>query len=181
MQFSETPIPGAFVISLEPIVDDRGFFARTWCERELAARGLCTRVVQCNIGYSKRRGTLRGIHFQKAPHEEVKIVRCTRGGVFDVIVDLRPESPTYGQYHGIELRADEHRMLYIPAGLGHGYQALEDGTEMFYQSSEFYYPECSDGLRYNDPALGIRWPTEVTSITERDLQWPDLARPATAR
>ncbi len=180
MKFSETNIPGAHVISLEPKRDDRGFFARAWCQEELASQGLCTRVVQCNIGHSDRKGALRGIHFQTAPHEEVKVVRCTRGGVFDVIVDLRPDSPAFGRHHAIELWADEHLLLYVPAGVGHGYQTLTDEAEIFYQASEFYHAECSAGLRYNDPALNIDWPREVAVIAPRDLTWPDFDGPTPA-
>ena len=176
MRFSETKIPGAFVISLEPIRDERGFFARSWCQKELEAHGLCTSVVQCNVGHSKRKGTLRGIHFQRAPHEEVKVVRCTRGGAFDVMVDLRQESPTYGEHYSIELLAKDYLLLYIPAGVAHGYQTLVDDTEMFYQTSDFYHAEYADGLRYNDPELKIRWPMEVSCITHRDLTWPDFER-----
>jgi len=172
--FAETNIHGAFVISLEPKRDERGFFARAWCEEELSRRGLCTQVMQCNIGFSERKGTVRGVHWQRAPHEEVKVVRCTRGGLFDVIVDVRPESPTYGQHHAIELWAADHSLLYIPAGVGHGYQTLTDETEMFYQTSQAYHAESCDGLRYNDPALGIAWPLDVSAIGARDLAWPDF-------
>lgn len=174
MIFTESNIPGAYIISLEPKRDERGFFARAWCEEELRQRGLCTRVVQCNIGFSTQKGTLRGIHWQQQPHEEVKIVRCTRGGLFDVIVDVRPHSPTYGQHHAIELWADEHILLYIPAGVGHGYQTLADDSEMFYQTSHSYHADSCDGLRYNDPALGIAWPLEVSVIGDRDLTWADF-------
>jgi len=175
MHFTETSIPGAYLIALEPKRDQRGFFARAWCEEELARRGLCTRVVQCNIGYSGQQGTVRGIHWQNAPHAEVKVVRCTRGGVFDVIVDLRPGSPTFGKHHSAELWASQHKLLYIPAGVGHGYQTLCDDTEIFYQTSMKYHAGSSDGIRYNDPALAIDWPLEVSVIADRDLAWPDLA------
>ena len=175
MRFTETNIGGAYLISLEPKGDERGFFARAWCEDELARHGLCSKVVQCNIGYSEHKGTIRGIHWQNAPHEEVKVVRCTRGGVFDVIVDLRPDSATFGQHHTIELWANEHQLLYIPAGVGHGYQTLRDDSEIFYQASTRYHAESSDGIRYNDPALEIDWPLEVSVVADRDVSWPDLA------
>jgi dTDP-4-dehydrorhamnose 3,5-epimerase len=175
MLFTETRIPGAYIISLEPKRDERGFFARAWCEDELKQRNLCARVVQCNIGFSCQKGTIRGIHWQAAPHEEVKVVRCTRGGLFDVIVDVRPDSPTYGQHHAMELWARDHTLLYIPTGVGHGYQTLADDSEMFYQTSESYHADSCDGLRYNDPALGIAWPVEVSLVADRDLAWPDFS------
>lgn len=174
MIFTATNISGAYLISLEPKRDERGFFARAWCEEELRQHNLCTRVVQCNIGFSKQKGTIRGIHWQAAPHGEVKVVRCTRGGLFDVIVDVRPDSPTYGRHHATELWASDHKLLYIPTGVGHGYQTLVDDSEMFYQTSESYHANSCDGLRYNDPALGIAWPLEVSLIAERDLTWPDF-------
>lgn len=172
MRFTETNVPGAYIISLEPKRDERGFFARAWCEQELQAQGLCAQVVQCNVGFSERKGTVRGIHWQNPPHEEVKVVRCTRGGIFDVIVDLRPGSPAFGQYHAIELWDDRHTLLYIPAGVGHGYQTLTDRAEIFYQASASFHGESSDGLCYNDPALDIVWPLDVSVIADRDLNWP---------
>ncbi len=174
MEFVETKIAGAYAISLQPHRDERGYFARAWCHRELEERGLNPRIAQCNIGYNARKGTIRGIHLQSAPFEEVRIFRCTSGGVFDVIVDLRPQSPSYGRCHTMEMWARDQNLLYIPPGIAHGYQTLVDDTEVYYQVSEFYHPECSDGLRYNDPALGIDWPLEVSVIADRDLTWPDL-------
>jgi dTDP-4-dehydrorhamnose 3,5-epimerase len=176
MHFRETTIPGAFLIDVEPRRDARGFFARAWCAEELAERGLCNRVVQCNIGHNEREGTIRGIHWQREPHAEVKIVRCTHGAIFDVIVDMRLDSPAFGRHFAVELSAANHQLLYIPAGVGHGYQTLTDGAEIFYQASEVFVPEVSAGLRYNDPALAIRWPREVTVIAPRDLTWPDFER-----
>jgi dTDP-4-dehydrorhamnose 3,5-epimerase len=175
MIFTETNIRGAYIISLEPKRDERGFFARAWCEQELAERDLCRQVAQCNIGFSVQKGTIRGIHWQSFPHEEVKVVRCTRGGLFDVIVDVRPGSPTYGQHHAMELWAGDHKLLYIPTGVGHGYQTLVDETEMFYQTSQSYHAESCDGLRYNDPALGINWPLQVSLVADHDLTWPDFS------
>jgi dTDP-4-dehydrorhamnose 3,5-epimerase len=175
MQFRETSIPGAFLIDLEPRRDERGFFARAWCEDELEAHGLCSRVVQCNIGNSDHAGTIRGLHWQCAPHAEVKVVRCTHGAIYDVIVDVRPDSPTCGQHFAVELSAANHQLLYIPEGIAHGYQTLTDGAEIFYQASERFVPAASLGLRYNDPALGIAWPLPVSVIAPRDLTWPDFA------
>lgn len=175
MLFRETAIPGAFLIDLEPRRDERGFFARAWCEEELAAHGLCTRVVQCNIGHSEHAGTIRGLHWQRDPHAEVKVVRCTQGVIFDVIVDVRTESPTFGRHVATELSAANHQLLYIPAGVAHGYQTLTDRAEIFYQASEFFVPQSSMGLRYDDPALGIVWPREVSVVAPRDLTWPDFA------
>lgn len=175
MQFRETTIPGAFLIDLEPRRDERGFFARAWCEEELAEHGLCNRVVQCNIGHSEHAGTVRGLHWQCEPHAEVKVVRCTQGAIFDVIVDVRPESPAFGRHVSTELSAANHQLLYIPPGVAHGYQTLTDRAEIFYQASEVYVPAASRGLRYNDPTLGIYWPLEVSVIAPRDLEWPDFA------
>jgi dTDP-4-dehydrorhamnose 3,5-epimerase len=174
MKFTQTEIPGAYVISLEPKRDDRGFFARAWCESELGERNLCTRIAQCNVGFSPQKGTVRGIHWQEAPHAETKVVRCTRGGLFDVIVDVRPDSPTYGRHHAMELWEGDCKLLYIPAGVGHGYQTLADDSEIFYQASESYHADSCKGLRYNDRELGINWPLKVSVISEGDLTWPDF-------
>lgn len=174
MKFTETRLPGAFMIELEPKTDERGFFARSWCHDEFSAHGLSIRVVQCNIGYSTRAGTIRGIHYQQDPHAEAKVVRCTSGALYDVIIDLRCESPTYGKWHACKLSAAGRNMIYIPEGFGHGYQTLADNTEIFYQTSEFYHPESATGVRYDDPAFGIDWPLEVTSISETDRSWPDF-------
>jgi dTDP-4-dehydrorhamnose 3,5-epimerase len=171
MIFTETPLVGAFVVEPERIADERGFFARTWCVNEFAARGLETRLVQCNVSYNARRGTLRGMHFQAAPHEEVKLVRCTAGAIYDVIVDLRPGSPTRHQWFGVELTAANRLALYIPAGFAHGFQTLEDESEVFYQMAEFYHPESARGVRYDDPAFGIAWPLPVSVIGVRDAAY----------
>jgi dTDP-4-dehydrorhamnose 3,5-epimerase len=174
MIFTELPIPGAFVIDLERRDDARGFFARAWCANEFADQGLSTRLVQCNISFSTRQGTLRGMHFQRDPHAEVKLVRCTRGAVYDVIIDLRPASQTYMQWLGVELSADNRRALYVPEGFAHGYQTLVDDTETFYQVSEFYAPQAEGGVRWNDPAFGIEWPyPETALVSAKDASWPD--------
>ena len=173
--FTETPLPGAFVIDLEMREDERGFFARAWCEDEFREHGLETRVVQCNMSYNNEAGTLRGLHYQLRPHSEVKLVRCTRGAIWDVIVDLREDSPTYKAWFGLELTADNRTMLYVPEQFAHGYVTLAPGTEIFYQVSEFYSPGHEGGIRWNDPAIGIRWPeTEVRVISDKDASHPDF-------
>ena len=174
MIFTETALPGAFVIEPERIIDDRGFFARSWCAREFAARGLDARMAQTNISFNIRRGTLRGMHFQIEPHEEGKLVRCTSGGIHDVIVDIRPNSASRYQWFGIDLTAANHKMLYIPPGFAHGFQTLADDTEVFYQMTEFFVGGSAAGLRFNDPKLGISWPLAVTSISDKDLGYPLL-------
>jgi len=177
MRFTETDLPGAFIIDIQPLEDERGFFARGFCERELAEHGLIPRVVQANISFNRRKGTLRGMHYQVAPHEETKLVRCTRGALYDVIVDLRPDSSTYLQWTGVELTANNHRALFVPQGFAHGFQTLQDDTEAFYQVSEFYTPTAERGLRYDDPAIAIHWPLAVTSISAKDAAWPDVQVP----
>jgi dTDP-4-dehydrorhamnose 3,5-epimerase len=175
MRFLPTKLAGAFVIEPEPREDERGVFARTYCRDEFTARDLNTNWVQCNVSFNRLRGTLRGMHWQAKPHAEVKLVRCIRGAAFDVIADLRPDSPTHRQWVGVELTADNRRAVYIPAGFAHGFQTLTDGTEMFYQMSEFYYPDLARGARWDDPALGIEWPVvERRIITARDQAFPDL-------
>jgi len=175
MRFTETPLSGAFIIEPERRTDERGFFARVWCQEELADHGLETRLVQCSISYNNRAGTLRGLHYQTDPFPEVKIVRCTRGAIFDVIVDLRRESPTFAQHFSIVLTAANRTLLYIPRHFAHGFQTLEDDTEVMYQMSEFYRPESGRGVRWNDPAFGIEWPhTEDRLINERDASYPDF-------
>lgn len=176
MIFQETKLKGAFIIEVERIEDERGFFARAWCRNEFRPRGLESQLAQSNISFNWKKGTLRGMHFQVAPHEEVKLVRCTRGAIYDVIIDLRPNSPTYKQWIGVELTATNHRMLYVPKGFAHGYQTLENDSEVFYQASEFYAPECERGIRWNDPAFGIDWPdAETRVISSKDAHWPDYA------
>jgi dTDP-4-dehydrorhamnose 3,5-epimerase len=174
--FSETKLQGAYLIDLEPIDDERGFFARAWCQREFAGHNLNTRLVQCNISLNRRKGTLRGMHFQAKPHEEDKLVRCTRGAIYDAIVDLRPDSPTHRQWLAVELTADNRRMLYVPKGFAHGYQTLADNSETFYQVSDFYEPSAQAGVRWDDPAFAIQWPDpEGAFLSERDKSWPDYA------
>ena len=174
MIFNETKLDGVYTVVMEPIRDHRGFFARAWCNREFEAQGLISQFVQANLTYSPERGTLRGLHYQIAPHQEVKLVRCTRGAIYDVIVDLRPESPTYKEWLAVELTADNHKMNYIPAGFAHGYQILMDDTEVFYQVGQFYAPEYERGARWNDPAFGIEWPiTNSMTLSDKDKNWPD--------
>jgi dTDP-4-dehydrorhamnose 3,5-epimerase len=173
MKFRETPLVGAWIIELEPIKDERGFFARSWCRNEWLERGLNPHLVQCNIVWNCKRGTLRGMHWQDAPHAEAKLVRCTRGAIYDVILDLRPASPTWKQWFAIELSALNRTMLYIPEGFAHGLQTLQDDSEVFYQMSEEYHPESARGVRWNDPAFGIEWPDAKRIIAARDAAFPD--------
>ena len=175
MKFIETSLKGAFLVELEPMIDERGLFARTWCQREFAAHGLNQNLVQCNISFNVSKGTLRGMHYQVEPFEEAKVVRCTRGALYDVIIDLRPDSATFKQWLGVELTAENRRMLYIPEGIAHGFLTLEPQTEVFYQMSEFYHPESARGVRWNDPAFGIQWPQEVLIISEKDRQYPNFS------
>ena len=176
MIFTPTPLDGAWVIEPEPREDARGLFARTWCQRELAARGLDARIAQCSTSFSKTKGTLRGMHYQAAPVGETKLVRCTRGSMFDVIVDLRPDSPTFTRSFGAVLSADNRKAMYVPVGFAHGFQTLEDDTEVFYQISEFYSADHSRGVRWDDPAFGIAWPAAERTIAERDRGHPDFRR-----
>src|SRR5262245_32030802 len=171
MLFTETALEGAFVIDLAPHADERGFFARTFCQAEFAAHGLKPTIAQANLASNRLKGTLRGMHFQCPPAAESKLVRCTRGAILDVIVDLRPESPTYLQHVAVELTEENHRALYVPERFAHGYQALLDNTETSYQMGEFYTPAAEGGLRYDDPRLGLRWPLPVTAITDKDRSW----------
>jgi dTDP-4-dehydrorhamnose 3,5-epimerase len=172
--FVETKLKGAFVIDPEKLEDERGFFARTWCQREFIQHGLNPSIAQCSISFNHRRGTLRGMHYQIAPHEETKTVRCTKGVIYDVIIDLRPDSPTFIQWLGLELSADNRRMVYIPEGFAHGFQTLEDNTEVLYEISEFYAPEHGRGVRWDDPAFGIRWPAADRTISARDRSYPNF-------
>jgi dTDP-4-dehydrorhamnose 3,5-epimerase len=174
MIFTETKLKGAFIIDLEPRADDRGFFARAFCQREFEAHGLKPTIAQANIGFNKRKGTLRGMHFQFPPAAETKLVRASRGAVLDIIVDLRPESATYLQHIAVELSADNHRGIYIPERFAHGYQALEDDTETTYHVGEFYTPGSEGGLLYDDPRLGLSWPLPVTTMSDKDRQWKPL-------
>lgn len=173
MEFTETEIKGAFVVRLKKIEDHRGYFARGWCQDEFAKHGLNPNVLQLNTGYSHRKGTLRGMHYQSAPHAEAKFIRCTRGAIYDVIIDLRPDSPTHGKWFGAELTADNGTMLYAPEGLAHGYQTLTDGAEMYYMTTAVFASGAAKGVRYNDPAFDIQWPLPVSVISEPDQKWPD--------
>ncbi|MGH8931369.1 MAG: dTDP-4-dehydrorhamnose 3,5-epimerase [Egibacteraceae bacterium] len=174
MLFTETHVAGAFLFEPQRITDERGFFARTWCRTELQAHDLDTALAQCNISFNQHRGTLRGLHYQAAPHGEVKLVRCTRGAIFDVALDLRPGSATYGAHTTAVLTADNRHLLYIPKGCAHGFLTLEDETEVAYQMSAPYVPEAARGVRWDDPAFGIRWPEPVRVIAERDRTYPDV-------
>jgi dTDP-4-dehydrorhamnose 3,5-epimerase len=175
MIFKETPLSGAFVVEPERKEDHRGFFARVWCEQELRDRGLKPTIVQSNLGFSHRKGTLRGLHFQESPHSEVKLVRCTLGAMFDVVVDLRRESPTYKRWFGIELTQENRKMIYVPEGFAQGYITLEDNTEMCYHTSQSFNPKSASGVRYNDPEFGIQWPVPISVISDQDKSWPDYA------
>jgi dTDP-4-dehydrorhamnose 3,5-epimerase len=175
MRFDTTQLDGAWLIGLEPANDNRGFFARTFCTREFAERGLETAFVQQSTSFSTARGTIRGMHFQREPAAEVKVVSCARGAIYDVIVDLRKRSPTYRRWQGFELSAENRRRLYIPAGYAHGFQTLSDDAEVEYLISEFYAPDSASGVRYDDPAFAISWPLSVASISDKDRLWPDYA------
>ena len=175
MKFTETGLDGAFVIEIEPRLDERGFFARGWCRREFEAAGIRINFVQANIAFSKNKGTLRGMHFQRAPHAECKLWRCVRGAIFDVMIDLRLNSPTFKKWFGIELTSDNHKMTLIPEGFAHGYLTTADNTEVFYLVSAFYTPEAEGGVRWDDPAFEVRWPmTDNLIISEKDKNWPDF-------
>ena len=176
MRFQETPLAGAYVVELEPISDDRGFFARAFCGREFAERGLSTTVAQCNFSYNRRRGTLRGFHYQDVPAAEAKLVRCIAGAVYNVIVDMRPDSPTYRSHFGVELSAANRLALYVPELCASAMQTLADETQLYYQVSEFYTPGAERGLRHDDPALNVAWPLPVTELSPKDASWPLLGR-----
>jgi dTDP-4-dehydrorhamnose 3,5-epimerase len=173
--FAESPLAGAFVIDLQRIEDNRGFFARGWCSEEFRAQGLVAAFTQLNVGFSKARGTVRGLHFQVPPYAEAKFVRCTRGAIYDVIVDLRRTSGTFCQWFAVELTASNGRMLYVPEGFAQGYQTLADESEMCYLTSRQYEPKAARGVRFNDPAFSIRWPLDVSVISRADQEWPDFA------
>lgn len=172
LRFTQTTIAGAVLV--EPVLrqDDRGHFSRTWCNKEFAEQGINFVPVQANTGFSIRKGTLRGLHFQMAPALEAKLVRCTKGALFDVVVDLRQESPSYLKWYGVELRAENYQLLYVPEGCAHGYQTLEDGTDLYYMTSQYFAPDLARGVRFNDPAFGIQWPLVPTAISEQDRNWP---------
>jgi len=188
MIFTENKLKGSYIIELEKHIDDRGFFARSWCQKEFEEHGLNPRLVQCNISFNSKKGTLRGMHYQAAPYEEAKLIRCVRGSIYDVIVDIRADSATYCQWIGIELSSPrfhlpsstsllpaDYRMLYVPEGFAHGFITLEDDTEVFYQMSEFYAAESARGVRWNDPVFNIQWPSEVKVISDRDMTYPNFS------
>ena len=174
MIFTETKLKGAFVIEIKKLADDRGFFGRSWCRREMEEHGLNGNVVNMNTSLTKYRGTLRGLHFQLPPNAEAKMIRCTRGSVYDIIVDLRPDSPTFRQWYGEELTADNHKMLYSPEGFAQGFITLEDNTEITYLTTDFYAPAAAKGVRWNDPAFNIKLPLNPVVISDQDKTWPDL-------
>lgn len=175
MTFTELTLPGAFLVDIQRMTDERGFFARGWCRREFEGRGLSADFVQMNIGFSPRRGTLRGMHFQVEPHAEVKLVRCTRGAVCDVIVDLRRGSRTFKKWHAVELTSENHRMIYVPEGFAHGYLTLTDDAEIYYDTTRFYAPESARGVRFDDRAVAIEWPATPALISEKDRSYPDFS------
>ena len=172
MIFATTYITGAFIIKPELLEDERGFFARTWCKQEFKERGLNSQLVQCNISFNVKKGTVRGMHYQAAPYAEAKLVRCTMGAIYDVILDMRPESDTFKKWVAVELTAENRWALYIPEGVAHGFQTLEDNAEVFYQMAEFYHSECARGVRWNDPTFGIKWPLSVDVIAVKDNAYP---------
>lgn len=174
MIFTETKLKGAYIIEIKRINDERGFFGRSWCKQEMEDHGLNGNVVQSNTSFSKTKGTIRGMHYQKHPYEETKMIRCTKGAIYDVIVDLRKESPTYLQWLGIELTEDNYKMLYVPEKFAHGFVTLKDDSEVTYLVTEFYTPGAEAGLRYNDQNLKIDWPVEISVISEKDLSHPDF-------
>lgn len=174
MLFRKTKLAGVFEIGVEPKCDERGFFARSWCQHEFESAGLNSKLAQCSISFNARKGTLRGMHYQAAPYPETKLVRCTKGAIYDVVVDLRPQSPTYRQWIGATLTGENRQMLYVPEECGHGFLTLEDETEVFYQISEVYHPDLARGVRWNDPAFGIAWPGGAEQMSERDRTYPDF-------
>jgi dTDP-4-dehydrorhamnose 3,5-epimerase len=174
MIFRSTRISGAFEIDIERNTDERGFFARSWCQKEFEKHGLNARLVQCSISFNKRKGTLRGMHYQVDPHAEAKVVRCGQGSIYDIVLDLRPQSTTFKQWASVVLTAEKHNMIYVPEGCAHGFLTLDDNSEVFYQMSEFYHPELSRGVRWNDPAFEITLPASVEVISERDRTYPDF-------
>ncbi|MEO0835855.1 MAG: dTDP-4-dehydrorhamnose 3,5-epimerase [Cyanobacteria bacterium J06642_3] len=178
MEFKETKLKGAYIISLEPRIDHRGFFSRTFCAEEFKAYNLKPAVAQCNLSFNYAKGTLRGMHYQISPATETKFIRCTKGAIYDVIVDMRPRSATYLQHIGVELSEENRLALYVPEMFAHGYQALTDNTEIIYQVSEFYTPNRERGIHYDDPNLGIRWPLPISEISDKDASWPLLRTPA---
>ena len=175
MIFEPAEIDGAFVVAMEPLTDDRGWFARAWCENEFRLQGLDVRAVQTNVSFNHRRGTIRGLHWQVEPFGEAKLVRCTAGAIFDVIADVRPGSPTYGRWQGTHLAAGDRQLVYVPEGCAHGYQALADESEVSYNASHAYALGAERGIRWDDPAFGIAWPLTEAIVSEKDASWPDYA------
>lgn len=176
MKFIPLAIPGAWLIDPDLLEDERGFFARSFCRKEFEQRGLNGDLTQCNISFNRKRGTLRGMHYQTKPHEEAKLVRCTRGAIYDVVLDLRRDSPTFLRWEAAELSAENHRMMYVPEGCAHGFQSLADESEVFYQMGEFYHPECSTGVRWDDPVFGIAWPVADPVVSYRDRNYPRFVK-----
>lgn len=172
MKFTETKLKGAYLIELEPIDDERGFFARSFCQKEFEEQDINFQIAQCNISYNIKRGTLRGMHYQAAPYEEAKLVSCPHGSIYDVIIDLRPGSLTYCEWTAFELDGKNYRMIYVPKGFAHGFQTLKDNTVVLYQMSEFYYSECARGVRWDDPLFRIKWPYPPTAISGKDQSYP---------
>jgi dTDP-4-dehydrorhamnose 3,5-epimerase len=173
MKITHLPLSGAHLVELEPVADERGFFARAWCAEEFRTYGLNSSLAQCSISFNKRRGTLRGLHYQAEPYAETKLIRCTAGAIYDVVLDMRPASDSYGKWFAVELTAANRKMLYVPEGLAHGFQTLSDDTEVFYQISVNYHPESGRGVRWNDPLFGIEWPIHDPTISRRDQSFPD--------
>jgi dTDP-4-dehydrorhamnose 3,5-epimerase len=174
MLFTPAELKDAYIIDIDRREDNRGFFAQTWTQSEFESRGLVSRIAQTNLSYNRIKGTLRGMHFQRVPYAEAKVVRCVRGAVLDVIIDLRPDSPTFKRWIGVELTAENRRALYVPEGFAHGFQTLEDDVEVMYQVSQTYTPSAADGVRYDDPAFGIAWPLPATEMSAKDRCWPDF-------
>ena len=174
MIFVETEQKGAYIIEPERLEDERGFFARSWCKREFEAHGLNPNLAQCNISFNKTKGTLRGMHYQVAPYQETRLVRCTSGAIYDVLIDLRPNSQTFKKWFSVTLSAENRKMIYVPENFAHGFLTLEDNTEVFYQMSEFYAPECAGGVKWNDPAFNIQWPEEIKVISKKDKNYPNF-------
>jgi len=175
VQFIPAQLAGAYLIELEAYHDERGYFMRTWCRRELSEQGLNADLVQCSLSHNRRRGTVRGMHYQRPPHGETKIVRCSRGAIFDIIIDLRPDSPTHQRWQGFELTAENHRMLYIPPGMAHGFITLVDDSDVAYMMSDWHEPSSAAGVRWNDPQFDVRWPIPVAVIADRDKNYPDYS------
>ena len=176
MKFSQTPIHGAYTIELEPFQDQRGFFARSWCKKEFKKYGLAHNFVQCNISCNKKKGTVRGMHYQTTPHQEIKLVHCIQGSVYDVIIDLRKDSPSYLQWFGTLISFENKKMVYIPAGCAHGYQSLQDNSAVYYHVSNFYAPSFEKGIHWKDPLFSIQWPIKNAIVSEKDNNFPFLSR-----